>query len=71
MLDGATFKYAVWFESCFNDDGKLIRFIFPSAKSVDSVALATGGGHLLHPCNLLALYDPDDSLTYPSIYLEP
>lgn len=70
-LDGTHQKWAVWFESCFNDTGKIIRVIIPVCKSVDAVALDTGTAHVLHPNNLLALVDSNNPETFPSIYIQP
>lgn len=71
ILDGITTAKAVWFESCFNDNGKAIRIIIPKAKSIDAVAMAAGGGHVVHPINLLALVDSANPSSMPSIYIEP
>lgn len=71
ILDGKDQKYAVWFESCYNDTNKIIRVIIPVCKTIDAVAMATGGGHVVHPLNIIALVDSNNPLTFPSIYLEP
>jgi len=70
-LDGANQNYAVWFESCFNDDSKIVRIKIPKAKMVDSQEVATGDSHVIHPVSAVALVDPVDQASFPSIYIEP
>ncbi len=71
LLDGTHIRHAVWLESCFNDDNKIIRIIIPQGKSIDAVELPSGEAHVVHPVNFMALPDPNDPLTFPSIYIEP
>ncbi len=71
VLDGSHDKRALWLESCYNDDSKIIRIIIPSGKSVDAVELATGEAHVMHPNNFLSLIDSNDPESFPSIYIEP
>ena len=70
-FDGTVSEYAFWFESCYNDDGKVIRITVPKAKNIDSSEMAPGEGHAVQPNNIQALPDIDDANTLPSIYLEP
>lgn len=71
IFDGTTDYFAAWFESCYNDDGKIIRIIIPRCRSTESVEVATGDKHLLLPVSLEALPDISDSSTLPRIYVEP
>ncbi len=70
-FDGTdTPEKAVWLQSCFNDDGKIIRITIPQAKAGDPVEVASGEGHVLHATVVEAIYDPADSATFPSLYIE-
>lgn len=70
-FDGTdTTTLAIWIQSCYNDDGKIIRMTIPKAKPGDPIELASGEAHVLVPTTVEALYDPADSTTFPTIYIE-
>ena len=70
-FDGTdTSEIAIWLQSCYNDDGKTIRITIPQAKPGDPVTLDTGAGHVLVPTSVEAIYDPADSTTFPTLYIE-
>lgn len=71
VLDGTITNYAWWFESCYNDDSKIIRVTVPQAKNVDSSTAEGGESPYVHANNIQALPDIDDATTLPSIYIEP
>jgi len=70
-LDGSVTNYAFWFESCYNDDGKIIRITVPIAKNIESSEMSTGEAHATQPNNIQALPDIADTSTLPTIYIEP
>lgn len=70
-FDGTVGEYAFWFESCYNDDGKVIRITMPKGKNIESSEMASGEAHVVQPNNVQALPDIDDSSTLPTIYIEP
>lgn len=69
-LTGLTQNYAVWLETCFNDDNKIVRIKMPKAKNVDPQEVGTGEGHVVHPNVMVALVDPADTESFPSIYIQ-
>jgi len=73
-FDGTDKNYAFWFESCYSSgvkDGKLIRIIVPTGRSVESVSLGTAAGFENNvPLTIEALPDISDSTTLPQIYIE-
>ena len=69
-FDGTVKNYAFWFDSCYNDDSKIIRISMPIAKNIDSSEMASGESHVVQPNNLQALPDIDVTATLPSIYIE-
>lgn len=69
-FDGALKNYAFWFDSCYNDDEKIIRISIPIGKNVDSSEMAAGESHVVQPNNVQALPDIDITATLPSIYIE-
>lgn len=70
-FDGTVQEYAFWFDSCYNDDEKIIRISAPKAKNIDSSEMAPGEAHVVQPNNIQALPDIDVPATLPSIYIEP
>lgn len=70
-LDGTTSLYSVYFETCFRDTNKIVRISMPKARSVDASEIASGEAHVVHPVNFVALVDPADKATFPSIYIQP
>lgn len=69
-FDGTVSNYAWWFDSCYNDDSKIIRISVPIAKNIDSSEMASGEAHVVQPNNIQALPDIDTPATLPSIYIE-
>ena len=69
-FDGAVKNYAFWFDSCYNDDEKIIRISAPIGKNIDSSEMASGEAHVVQPNNIQALPDIDVLATLPSIYVE-
>lgn len=69
-FDGTITNYAFWFDSCFNDDSKIIRITVPIGKNIDSSEMAAGETHVVQPNNIQALPDIDIPATLPSIYIE-
>jgi hypothetical protein len=63
--------YSLWAETCYNDDGKIVRLYIPKGKSQDTAEFVTGDTHLLIPTTFEALPDIDDTTTLPSLYFEP
>lgn len=63
-------KMQFWFESCFNDDSNIIRIHIPEGKISEPIEWATGEEYALwsHQCE--AIYDPADSSTWPTLYIE-
>ena len=70
-LDGVTQNYQIWAESCYNDDSKIVRLHIPKAKNVDPQEVGSGESHLVHPNMWVALVDPADQASFPSLYFTP
>ena len=69
-FDGTVEYYRFRFDSCYDDDGKLIQILVPKGKNVESSELASGEAHIVHPNNVQALPDIDDASTLVTIYIE-
>lgn len=71
-FDGIAPPYkALWAETCYTDDGKVVRLYIPKGKSVDTGEFSTGDTHLMLPVSFQALPEIDDAATLPTLYFEP
>jgi len=71
VFDGSQQFYAVWLETCYTDDGKIVRISIPRCKSIDFAEFGTGDEHVKIPVTLEALPQLTDTSTLPQIYFEP
>ena len=70
-LDGTdNAKMEFWFESTFCDDQKAIRINIPEGKISEPTDWATGEEYALWSHQVEAIYDPADSSTWPTVYIE-
>ncbi len=69
-FDGTIGNYAFRFDSCYNDDSKVIQILVPKGKNIDSSEVASGEAHVVHPNNVQALPDIDDASTLVTVYIE-
>ena len=70
-FDGVAPPYkAMWLETCYDDDSKVVRLTIPKGRSIDTAAFETGDTHLLLPTTFEALPEIDDTSTLPSLYFE-
>jgi len=70
-FDGVAPPYkAVWLQTCYNDDEKIVRLTMPKGRSVDTAAVSSGDVHMMLPTTWEALPEIDDADTLPSLYFE-
>ena len=58
-------------ETCYTDDGKIVRLTIPKGRGTEPAAFETGDTHLLIPTTFEALPEIDDDSTLPTLYFEP
>ncbi len=63
-------QYAYWFESCYTKSGLIARLYIPKGQAGEPVELATGEGYVTVPTTVEAIYDPADTATFPTLYIE-
>lgn len=63
--------FSLWAETCYNDDGKIVRLHIPKGKSQDTAEFVTGDTHLMLPTTFEALPEIDDDLTLPTLFFQP
>jgi hypothetical protein len=70
-FDGVAPPYkALWAETCYSDDGKIVRLHIPKGRSIDTAAFETGDAHLLVPVTFESLPEIDDLTTLATLYFE-
>lgn len=71
-FDGTAPPYkAVWLQTCYSDDEKIVRLTMPRGRSVDTAEFASGDTHIVLPTTWESLPEIDDTSTLPTLYFEP
>ena len=59
---------AMWLETCYSDDSKIVRLSIPKGRSVDTAAFESGDTHIILPTTFEALPEIDDTATLPTFF---
>ena len=70
-FDGVAPPYkALWAETCYSDDSKIVRLYIPKGRSIDTAAFESGDTHIVLPTTFEALPEIDDTSTLPTLYFQ-
>lgn len=69
--DGVAPPYkAMWLETCFSDNNKIVRLHIPKGRSIDTAAFESGDAHINIPTTFEALPEIDDANLLPTLFFE-